>query len=175
MDDFNAGQVFQPVNPNYNQEVQNVIDSDPRMMAYKRAQGASDAVARAEANQAITSARTAQGNLPQEYADMLGQGLRQISDKFENQGMSQSSNRLRAQNEHQGALQGQMLGQRNALQDNINSANIGLQRHLAEGMMGAAEQGIESFDRMNREAGQYGMDIMPRTNIQKHSNMLGTR
>lgn len=132
--------------------------SDPKYLAWLRAQGASDDVARAEAAQAIGSARTGQNNLPGEYADMLGQSLRKISDQFEDHGAWNSSARLRAQNESQGALEGQMTGQRNAFQDQINSANIGLSKQLAMGQMQNAEQQGAAADRTLLEGAQYGVN-----------------
>lgn len=173
--DFNPGQVSQAANPYEDQQYADLAYSDPRYMAFKRAQGASDQVARAEAAQAISSARQGQNNLPQEYADLLGQGLRQISDRFENQGMYSSSNRLRSQNEQQGQLEGQMLGQRNAFQDQINSANIGLQRQIAEGQMNNADQMINASDRMAQEGAQYGMNVLPASTLNRTTSRLGIR
>lgn len=138
------------------EEYANRAYSDPATMEFKRAQGASDAVARAEAARAISSARQGQQNLPQEYADMLGQSLRKISDRFENQGMFSSSNRLRAQNEEQGALQGQMLAQRNQYADTISGAGIDLAKQLAAGQMANAEHMISGADRSFKEGAQYG-------------------
>lgn len=144
--------------PSQGDQLMNKAFSDPRFMAWKRAQGASDDVARAEAAQAITSARTAQNNLPGEYADMLSTGLRKISDQFENNGMYSSSARLRSQNEAQGNLEGQMLGQRNQYQDTINGAGISLAKQLAQGQMQGVEQQTAAGDRIAQEQGSYGID-----------------
>lgn len=159
--------------PNASQWEQAAL-ADPKYLVWKRAQGASDAVARAEAAQAITSARTAQGNLPGEYADMLGQSLRKISDQFENNGMFQSSNRLRAQNEQQGRLEGQMLGQRNQYADTINSAGISLSKQLAQGQMDSANQMGDAAARTYGSMAETGLNPFQRA-VQKTPGLAGIR
>lgn len=173
--DFNPGQTYRADNPNQNEQYLNNAYADPKYMAFKRAMGASDAVARAEAAQAINSARTAQGQLPGEYADMLGQSLRKISDQFENQGMFSSSNRLRAQNEQQGQLEGQMLGQRNQYQDTINGANISLAQQLAQGQMQNVEQQGAAADRVAQDAAGQGLNVLPASYVSQRSSRTGIR
>lgn len=156
----------QDFNPNPSQDTlqnqwEQLAYSDPATMAFLRSMGASDEVARAEAAQKINSARTAQGNLPQEYADLLGQGLRKISDQFENQGMYSSSARLRTQNERQGELQGQMLSQRNAYADQIGGAQTSLAKQLATGQMERADRMAAGADRVAQDAAASGMNVLP--------------
>lgn len=137
-----------------------LANADPSWAIYQQQAAASDQVARAEAMRQASLAQAGMAQLPGQYSDMLAQSLKQISDKFENQGMYSSSTRLGAQNNAQGQIEGDMLAKRNAYADQIGQSNVNLQQQLAQSRVGKLGQQLTSANKVAGEAGGQGVNLV---------------